>query len=305
MNKTISHRYSRTTSADGCILVAFFSRPFKVAECINSLELVKKNSGVDIVAIYQRNDPAIHRILLEKRNLFKTLIDTEPLGNSPITNINKNRILGYEYCFNELGKKWVLAIEEDTKLAHDSVNFTNFLINSYASKRDFRCINLGSRNYQLGVNPNSFSIFRYGMLGQGSVITRRTWDQIKRIHRHRLSAHDGFDGIVENYLKTGFSVWPNTSRIYDTGWDGTHGGGDPTEAYFIEQERSWELTAISKSGDYRFIQTESFWRLDRIKYKRSMNLFYWFKHYVLPFKKSISTHRKNLLRKFSESFQLH
>lgn len=285
MTKTISHRYSSSTTADGCVLVAFFARPQKVSECIGSLELIKAHTGVDIVAIYQRSDPAVYEILSGKRGIFKTIIDTEPLGDSPISNINRNRILGYEFCFNELGKKWVLAIEEDTKVALDSINLINYLVGKYSRKKDFRCINLGSRNYQPDVDPNSYSFYRYGMLGQGSVLTYRTWKQIQRLHRKRLKSCDGFDGIVENYLKTGFSIWPNTARIFDSGWDGTHGGGDPTDLYFVDQEKSWELTMTSKGNEYRFVQQESFWRIDRIKYSRIANGFYWFKYFILPFKK--------------------
>jgi hypothetical protein len=149
------------------------------------------------------------------------------------------------------------------------------LLKLYGKKRDFRCINLGSRNYQDGIDPGTYSIFRYGLLGQGSVITSHGWSKIKKIHRTRLNLEDGFDGIIENYIKTGFGVWPNTARILDLGWDGTHGGGNPTDLYFTEQQKSWEITNRSEIQGYSYKQISSFWRKDRVEYTRTSNLYYW------------------------------
>jgi len=187
--------------------------------------------------VKQDNQPGVTEILEEFSNEINILIHTSGEGKTPLQNINFNRILCYEYSFNLLGADYVLAIEDDCIISDDAIYFVEEIFKKYQKRSYFRGINLGSKEIQC--SENSYSFLRYGLMGQAGVITRETWNHFNLEKLKKDSQSFPFDSLVEPYLKSGFMVTPNRSRMNDRGWVGTHFDTDSSDVHFDAIARSW------------------------------------------------------------------
>jgi hypothetical protein len=184
-----------------------------------------------------------------------------------LENINRNRYLGNRIAIEELGADRVLAIEEDVEISSDAIRFCNEIMIKYSKKPFFKGINLGSREKYSQEDALTYSRQRYGLHGQASVITRKTWKKFnhKKIKK-KFSTH-GFDSLIELDLKTGFMVTPNNSRSLDTGWDGTHVPGDQRDPYFVEIAESFVGNHQTPTGKFMEKEMHHHWRSDIEIYK--------------------------------------
>jgi hypothetical protein len=195
-------------------------------------------------------------------------------------------LLGYQIAFNEYNADWVIAIEEDVILSKDAISFVSYILNKYIKSRFFRGKNFGSREPFSPDLIGTFSLLRYGMHGQGSVIGRKTWDFIRRRRIEKKFSTHGFDSLIEQHLKLGFMVTPNLSRSLDTGWDGTHMPSDKNDSYFTEMRGSF-VGDIDVTPNYRQLNLLHRWREDLEIYKLHKTLrfvlrskWYAFKHEI-------------------------
>ena len=188
------------------------------------------------------------------------------MGRTPLENINHNRFLAYEVAFNEFRADWVLAVEEDVVLSKDAVVFTEFVVSKFSGRRFFRGINLGSREPFDERLFNTYSLLRYGLHGQASVIGKKTWKFIQRRSLIAKFSTHGFDSLIESHLKTGFMVTPNLSRSLDTGWDGTHMPNDQNDVYFQEMNKSF-VCEMDPPTHYFTLNILHRWREDLAIYK--------------------------------------
>jgi hypothetical protein len=72
---------------------------------------------------------------------------------------------------------------------------------------------------------------------------------------------------VEHYLKMGFMVTPNASRLKDIGWNGTHAPKDSNAIYYKELESSWVGNEKLGATGYTLQNVDHNWRNDIRIYK--------------------------------------
>lgn len=243
------------------IVVNTYSRDESLRNCLKSIETSISNSRVPIIVIHQLGFPKVDNVIQEYSTLVSRVTTVSGLNRTALENINHNRYCGYKVAFEDFRAKWVFAIEEDVVLSKDAFKFVVRMLERYEKNPFFRGINLGSREPRQGSLLLSYSLLRYGMHGQASVIGSRTWRYIQRRKVYRDFSNHGFDWLIERHLKSGFMVTPNLSRSLDTGWDGTHMPGDRNDAYFAEMRESF-VGDTHVSSDYVKRDLQHRWRDD-------------------------------------------
>ncbi len=219
------------------VCVSTFSRTELLRECLTSIVKARKHVDITLLVVKQDNQPGVSQVLEAFSDEINILIHTSGEGRTPLQNINFNRILCYEYSFNLLGADYVLAIEDDCVISEDAICFADVMFRRYENSRYFRGINLGSKETQC--SEDSYSLLRYGLMGQAGVITHKTWAHFSLKKLKTNAKRFPFDSLVEPYLKSGFMVTPNRSRMNDRGWKGTHFNTDSSDIHFEAIAKSW------------------------------------------------------------------
>jgi len=213
------------------------------------------------------------------QNKFDLNIRVKPIFQNKLANINFNRILGYRMAFELMGADNVLGIEEDTIIAKDALIFSSFVLKQYSTNTSFRGINLGSGEFNGAASENSYSLLRFGIQGQASLITKKTLEQFPARKLLNYDSVEGWDSPVEFFLKTGFMVTPNFSRILDFGWDtGTHAPKNKNDYYYVNMKKSFLKVHKKSFKSYGHEQIEHKSRLDLIAYKTKDNLIFNVRH---------------------------
>jgi hypothetical protein len=215
------------------------------------------------------------------------LVPIDGSGRSKLENINKNRIIGLDYCFDILGVDYVVAIEDDVLCGYDALVFCQTMIECYRDDVHFRGVNLGSKEVYSEAYRFEYGLFRYGLFGQGSAVTKQTWAKIKQLNILSTLTEQGFDFLVEYYYKTGFVIMPRCSRYIDIGWNGTHAPNDPNHQYYQALKASWVGLKAFSLIEYRLSSFQFNWRTDCIKYRSFQNLRYAIKFETYRIKQSI------------------
>lgn len=264
----------------GAIFLATYSRPQELKNCLNSATNQVGSVKPIIVVLHQRGVPEVLEVINHYRNQIDYLVEIDALGKTPLENINFNRILGYEFCFDYLKLDWVLAVEEDIVISKDSFDFCRQMIERYWKSSKFRGVNLGSFEIVDENHRNTYSKLSYGLHGQASAITSKTWKGMPRARLISKSYIEGFDAQVENFLKRGFFVTSNSSRYLDFGWNGTHAAADPKSEYYLRLNQSWVGVEFPTSSEFKLLQMKHKWRSDVMKYgfkSRLLNILkYWY-----------------------------
>jgi hypothetical protein len=229
------------SQSKGSILLNAFSRPNQIKDCLESLIQANSKANHPIVVVYQKGNSESKKVLDDFGDLITHRLDIEGLFASSLPNINFNRVLGYQFCFEWLGTDWVLAVEEDVVISPDTVNFIEQVIKKENGKLFFRGINLGSR-ISSSKDVSTYSKLRFGLHGQCSVLTSKTWNHFEASRLLNNSVKRPFDSQLENYLRRGYMATPNRSRFIDSGWNGTHAPSDPNHEYFRQLEESFVNT---------------------------------------------------------------
>jgi hypothetical protein len=106
------------------------------------------------------------------------------------------------------------------------------------------------------------------------VITKKTWRNLSVEKIRKNIATEGYDSWMEYYLKSGFMVTPNASRLLDRGWVGTHMPPDSIHPYFEKQKHSWVGTTAFDIRDFVRKDVEHSWRKDAVKFRMRHSVFY-------------------------------
>ena len=250
------------SQSQGAILLNAFSRPEQIHACLKSLFDANSEADHPVVVVFQKGNLDSKKVLDGFGDSITHRLEIEGLFPNALPNINFNRILGYQFCFNWLGADWVLAVEEDVVVSPDTINFIEQTLQNEKRKPFFRGINLGSR-ISSSNDPSTYSRLRFGLHGQCSVLTRRTWSHFRNSKLLKNSTKRPFDSQVENFLRRGYMATPNRSRFVDTGWNGTHAPSDPNHEYFRELEESF-VTRFDTSLIYSCNQAEHWWGLKKV-----------------------------------------
>ena len=245
-------------------------------KCLSS---VKKACGVDewqVVVIHQAGNFEVDKVLDKHKAIIHTLVRSRPKFREPLGNINYNRILGSKYAFEFLDADYVLGIEEDNLISKDSLLFVEKVYELYKHDKAFRGINLGSIEYEKTISNTGYSLLRFGLHGSAGVLTRRTWNYIKR---HGLWEFDlnnpclPWDAQIEFYLKSGYMVTPNITRNLDLGYGGTF-TPNKKDKYFVSIKKSWERNKHSENSLFERVQIKHAWRKDAVAFKKRHTVFY-------------------------------
>jgi hypothetical protein len=231
----------------------------------------------NIVLLFHQEHPKAFEVINLYHFKHRHIISVDGLHKTPLENMNNNRLVLLKYCFENLASKYVISIEDDVLLAYDSLSFSDFIINKYAKKYFFRGINLGSMEPKNTTDNNSYGLFRYGLSGQGGVITIRMWKKIINLNLLKNLSVEGFDSMVEAYWKTGFVVAPYASRYIDIGWRGTHAPKDSSNWYYKKLRKSWLGPSKNYIKQYIKRDRQYLWRSDCIKYNCLHNPYYFLK----------------------------
>ena len=260
---------STSRSRRGAIVLSTFSRDKELSACLEKIIEANKDFNLPLIVVHQLGYPKVGQVISDFRSNIDYCIELNGENLSPLENINRNRILSYQLSFNWLQSDWVIAIEEDVLIAKDTVKFVNYVMEKYDGKIGFRGVNLGSRELKTKENSETYSKLRFGINGQASAITRKTWNHFNQDRLISRSRTQPFDAQVENFLKTGYMITPNASRLLDTGWNGTHAPKDPNEEYYLQLRNSWVGMDELGIDGYTLNNTKHSWRGD-------IKIFRWF-----------------------------
>lgn len=245
----------------GVVLVVAFDRSNELRKCLSSI-VNQTGLKCPLVVFHQIGNQSVKQVIDEfERDIYK-LVSFTSLGETPLENININRILGYEFCFQILKSEWVLAVEDDIELGGDAIRFVSEMFQVHQKKFLFRGVNLGSFELKNHASLDGYSRLSYGLHGQAAAISKRTWVHFNRKKLIRKASTVPLDGAMENFLKMGYMVTPNRSRYLDNGWNGTHAPKDPNDLYFKKLRKSWVGSDPIFVESYQHRQISHSWRSD-------------------------------------------
>lgn len=265
------------------IVIFCHSRALLLDKCLSS---VKKAYGVDdwqVVVIHQTGNFDVGKVLNKHKAIIHTLIRSRPKFRAPLGNINYNRILGSKYAFEFLDADYVLGIEEDNLISKDSLLFVESVYELHKHDNAFRGINLGSIEYDKTISYTGYSLLRFGLHGSAGVLTRRTWNYIKRHGLWEFEVNNPclpWDAQIEFYLKSGYMVTPNITRNLDLGYSGTF-APSAKDNYFVSIKKSWHQNISSEDSIFERIQIKHTWRRDAVAYRKRHDVFYFVRRQYL------------------------
>lgn len=270
-----------------------------LSELINNIDALEGRKNHPLIVVRQLGDESVGKVIDACRSKINMLIELDGSAGSVPQNISANRIAGYAAGFDSYNADWILAVEDDVLLASDTLTFINYIFEKYEKNRKFRGINLGSKLVKSERGENSFCKTRFGIYGQGSMITIKTWRKLKKFNLISVALTTHWDSTFEYFVKTGFMVAPNNSRYIDRGINGTHMGSHSSDNYFSDVERSFIGFEPKKFSTYVELDLGYWWRKDLKKYSPLTNIFYVgkflaFHSYTLRLVKRIKT---NLTKK--------
>jgi hypothetical protein len=271
----------------GAILVNTFSRAESLKKCLESIQKANKDFSFPVFIVLQNGYPEVKEVLKAQEHAIKKIVEVEGGNRTPLENINWNRYLGYEILFDDEKFDWVIAIEEDVAIAPDALKFATQIVDRYSQDPSFKGINFGSREPFNLKNSNTYSLLRYGLHGQASLLPKSSWNKFPHKRMKRKFSTHGFDSLIEFNLKMGFMVTPNLSRSLDMGWDGTHVPSDSSDPYFVEMAASYVGDRIPNFEAYELHSINHQWRSDIRIYRRNETLsfiiqtkYYLMKHFI-------------------------
>jgi len=250
------------------IVIFANSRSQLLKNCIESVLSAYGSDNWKKVLVLQVGYQEVEQEVKSKEEHFDLIVRIKKQQQTTLGNINQNRILGTSICFDLLNSDVVLGIEEDTSIAYDSLYFINEMCKLYGSDKSFRGVNLGSFEPNTDDNRYTYSLLRYGLHGQAGALVKKTWEKFSVAKLLENIENDGWDSRIESYLKTGFLVTPNASRLLDQGWDGTHQPKDPNSPYFANQRSSWVGTDPLPILKFKRKNIKHTWRKDARNFRR-------------------------------------
>ena len=256
------------------IVLFAYARADLIRDSIKSIISAKGSSEWKKVLIHQVEFDQVDQVIKEYEEHFDLVVRVKRQYEPALGNINFNRILGTSICFELFQSDIVLGIEEDTMIGYDSLIFIDQMVERYSSNRAFRGVNLGSLELKTAANLNTYSLIRFGLHGQAGAITRKTWKRFSMKKLLEDISAEGWDSRFEFFIKSGFMVTPNASRLLDRGWDGTHAPTDSSHPYFEKQRMSWVGTDQFEIQPFTRLDQKHYWRNDAVNYRIKDSFFF-------------------------------
>lgn len=246
----------------GSITVAAFSRHDELARSLRAIDVARGDRDIPLIVVHQTGYPEVSKVIDKWRERIDILITTDGQGSSPLSNINMNALLCREIAFKWLLCDWSLGVEEDTEIAPDAISFIEFTYKKYRNNPFFRGVNLGSKEAFRSNMENSYNLVSYGIQGQASMITNKTWSHFNTSKLRKNADKSGLDSMMEHYVKSGFMCTPHNSRYIDSGWNGTHASSNPDDEYYVSLRNSFTKLNLNSSINYIISKYDINWRED-------------------------------------------
>jgi hypothetical protein len=244
-----------------------YSRPELLVNSINSFTLASNSSSWKKVLVWQSGFEEMRLTVEDLRANFDLIVETRGNQNTVLANINFNRKLGMRLAFDDLGADFVLGIEEDAVISTDSLLFIEQICEKYQGRRNFMGINLGSVEPLLETDIKGYSRLRYGLQGQAGGLSKHAWKRCYKLLQAYDTENVGWDSRLEYFLKTGFMVTPNVSRMNEYGWiNGTHTSADSNHIHFQRLRESQFKGSLDSNLVYEEISIRHTWRKDVVLY---------------------------------------
>jgi hypothetical protein len=246
----------------GAICVATFSRAEDLDRCITNIVRARKSRKIPLIVVHQKGFESVAEVLNKWESEIQILVHSETQGRTPLENINLNSLLGREIAFTWLQADWCLGVEDDVQISSDAIDFVLEMYLRHKKDPFFRGVNLGSKLKFNETQNNLYSKIRFGIHGQASMITRKTWRHFDPTKLRERSKASGLDAMMEHYVKTGFMCTPRNSRYLDNGWNGTHSSSDPNHEHYSSIRDSYYEGVTPEPGRFAISRVSSPWRAD-------------------------------------------
>jgi hypothetical protein len=213
----------------GSILLLAHKRPEILQKTILALSKADRTGISEMVVVIQGRDPEVLKLVKNINWISYQIISTNyPEGTSAKEAINRNLHLGLKHSFSINANEYVVVLEDDICVSRDFFSFVKASFEQNSKDKYFRAINCFSGVPRAETSTSNYGKYRFGV-GWGWVLPRRTWDDLKGIWHGDEDEH--WDGLLESFMKTGYTVAPGMSRILNIGFgDGathTNAANDP------------------------------------------------------------------------------
>lgn len=252
----------------GAIFVSTFSRAAELDDCLRNIVAARGNLDIPLIVIHQIGSSLVAEVIERWRSEIQVLVQTINTGTSALQSINLNGLLGREIAFTWLAAEWCVGVEDDVLISKDSLKLCMFLFKKHHKDPFFRGVNLGSKRPFDPAFNDKYSKVIFGIHGQASLITRRTWKKFNPDKLRRLSSIEGQDAVMEHFIKTGYMCTPCNSRYLDRGWNGTHAPKDPNHSHYVDLQNSY-YSGEPQFDEYLEVPYDSFWREDSVPFSVS------------------------------------
>lgn len=264
------------------IVIFCHSRAELLGKCIESLKLADGINTWKVVICQQLGHAEVSEVISRNKSFFEMEVRIKPQFNQTLGNINFNRVTGTSIAFDLFNADYVLGIEEDNLIAKDSLGFVDFIYSKYNDYKLFRGINLSSIESGKGISSTTYSLLRSGLHGSAGVLTKRSWEMIKKKKLLEFIMKDPnapWDSQIEFFLKSGFMIVPNLSRNLDLGYGGTFAPKSENDPYFISIKDSWDQVDPLKDFYYSRSQITHTFKVDIISFRMRHQIFYYFRSF--------------------------
>lgn len=200
----------------GSILLLAYKRAEILRETVIALEKADRTGISEMVVVVQGSDTEVLSIIKRIDWISCKIIHTEyPELVTAKAAINQNLYLGLKHSFSIYANEYVVVLEDDICISEDFFLFVKASYEQNFNDRYFRAINGFSGLSRDKTDMNNYGKYRFGV-GWGWVLPKRTWDDLKEIWHGDENEH--WDGLLESFMKTGYTVAPGMSRIRNIGF---------------------------------------------------------------------------------------
>jgi len=206
---------------NGTIVLICFNRPDHLKLTIGQLKKAQDFKLFQTIVVQQLGNTEVSSEL-EKSLPGVKAIQTSYGQDVPVRlRINSNVYQGVSKAFEDPKCDFVVILEDDIFIASDFLWFVRFVIWKMSGDRNFRAVNGFSRMPRDPFRKNftqGYVRLNFGA-GWGWGFDRETFMKLKSVWFG--DENDHWDGLIEDFLRTGFVVNPLTSRVINLGLEGS------------------------------------------------------------------------------------
>lgn len=221
----------------GSILLLAHRRAEILRETVQAFKRADRTGISELVVVIQGSDPEVLELVKNIDWISCKIISTDyPEGTSAKEAINRNLHLGLKHSFSINANEYVVVLEDDICVSRDFFLFVKASFEQNSEDKYFRAINGFSGVPREETAATNYGKYRFSV-GWGWVLPRRTWDDLEGIWHGDENEH--WDGLLESFMKTGYTVAPGMSRIQNIGFGegATHTNAADDPSVLLTQQK--------------------------------------------------------------------